>query len=481
MSMLMPRRVTTAVRKAYVTLVIAGGLALLSVQVGLQLRLDSFNCPRQVDGATAGVDERPLSSITWELAGTQERVLRQLHPASASPQSRPLTVDEMVCVQARGRFIESGYETLDKGLFMPVYAVLSLLLAVWVAAQDPGRRRTRLAAASLVLATAVLLGLDVRENSHAIELLQAAERGLASLTVPVVSGLDAIAQATREASLAKWAASAVWSLLLAWVLWCWRPMASTRKIRWVHLASLGLLLGAAALFATSAAKGWHSEVFAVLVDILNVAMSLALAGIVLTAIAIGFTPKGTNASGKDKPQEPSVQLDAEMSGTNSARLADGTSVREFHLEEYRQIRGEVTALLGRIETLFRASIVATATAFALVASNGVGIDSGTLCLKLPPAFLIMGWLVPPIFVLCTGLAALVAHQRINEIAGYLLQLERSLGAPGLGWEAHLHRKQATLKPLAQGLWLLILALAVAGALIGLLTIEQASGGCSLPA
>lgn len=96
--------------------------------------------------------------------------------------------------------------------------------------------------------------------------------------------------------------------------------------------------------------------------------------------------------------------------------------REFYQEEYKQLRSEVIGLLGRIELLFRYSMVVGASVFAWLVSNSMGVTgtSVAICLKLPTMLLWFGWLNPPAFVLCAGLMASTTNTRITEIGGYLL-------------------------------------------------------------
>jgi hypothetical protein len=97
--------------------------------------------------------------------------------------------------------------------------------------------------------------------------------------------------------------------------------------------------------------------------------------------------------------------------------------REFHQEEYKQLRSEVIGLLGRIELLFRYSMVVAASVFAWLLSSSMGVlgpPPVSTYLKLPSSLLYFGWLIPPAFVLCAGLMASTTNKRVNEIGDYLL-------------------------------------------------------------
>ena len=154
--------------------------------------------------------------------------------------------------------------------------------------------------------------------------------------------------------------------------------------------------------------------------------------------------------------------------------------REFHLEEYKQLRTEVTGLLARIELLFRYSMVVAATVFAWLVSNSMGVE-GTLikiCLKLPPHLLWFGWFIAPAFILCAGLMAYTTSKRVNEIGEYLRKLEEVLGrCPPLGWEAHLSGKPSILTPMTKRLWWLLFGLALVATVVALFAVQHASGSC----
>src|SRR6185369_1641845 len=115
-----------------------------------------------------------------------------------------------------------------------------------------------------------------------------------------------------------------------------------------------------------------------------------------------------------------------------------TTEHNFHLEEYKQLRTEVTGLLSRIELLFRYSLLVSATVFAWLLSNSMGVtEELDSCIKLPKVFLAFGWLIPPAFVLCAGLMAATTNTRVIETGEYLRRLEVALGYRALGWESHL--------------------------------------------
>src|SRR6266702_4586599 len=79
--------------------------------------------------------------------------------------------------------------------------------------------------------------------------------------------------------------------------------------------------------------------------------------------------------------------------------------RDFHFGEYTQIRAEAVSLLTRIESLFRYSLIVTATVYAWLIVHTVGLlgpSVGVTCLKLPAQLLKYGWWIPPSFVFLAG-------------------------------------------------------------------------------
>jgi hypothetical protein len=166
--------------------------------------------------------------------------------------------------------------------------------------------------------------------------------------------------------------------------------------------------------------------------------------------------------------------------------------RNFHLEEYKQLRTEVTGLLARIELLFRYSMVVAATIFAWLVSNSLGVlASLQVCLKLPKELLWFAWLMPPIFVASAGFMAWVTHQRVGNIGDYLKELEIALGQHEYGWESFLNGRPAVNgrqamharvvgSPLTNAtarLWWIILGLTLMASGIALCAVFSAAGAC----
>lgn len=145
-----------------------------------------------------------------------------------------------------------------------------------------------------------------------------------------------------------------------------------------------------------------------------------------------------------------------------------TLQKDFHLEEYKQIRGEVAILLTRVENLFRYSLIVTATIYAWLIVHSVGLTSESkVCLKLPASLLNPGWLIPPMFVFLASLIAFAAYWRINQMGSYLEMIENTIGISTLGWQKFLKTKKPVVTGTTIAIWVLLLAAASYGTLVGL--------------
>lgn len=427
------------------------------------------------------------SSLTLELAGSGERLACQLHPVASARATMAPTLAERICIEARIRTRWYELTQIDQPLFMPTYALISLLVAAWIALQPStgkpaspplGRASKRsqvLAATGIVVTTMALLMLDWLENFHAMALLVDAERG--PLTAPHYAALDAAAAKARQASLYKWAATALWASALAWGLFQWHQVAN-RLQRWSRGTAIATFVAAAITFAAAAGLGALSNQLAGPVRALQAGFVLAILAMCTTALAIGATPTTAAAASEDDAASL-LPLSNGETAVESPPPSLTTKESEFHLEEYRQLRSEVVGLLARVELLFRAAMVVAATVFAWLVANSLGVqgDKAANCLKLPRELLWFAWMIPPAFVVCTGLMAVATYRRVTEMGGYLLQLERALGSAAMGWEGYLKRQRTVLAPMTQGLWWLLLLLTIAATLVALITVEQTIGAC----
>lgn len=476
-----------AVRLILLWLAVLGlaAIALVTTQVDGRASRSGCPSPRPVERACLGALEP--SSLTLELAGNGERLACQLHPVARARATMAPTLAERICIEARIRTRWDELTQIDERLFMPTYALLSVLVAAWIALQpspavpasppvvcDPKRSRA-LAAMGIVVTTVVLLMLDGLENSRAMGLLVDAERG--PLTAPHYAALDAAAAEARQASLYKWAATALWASALAWGLLQWQQV-TYRLQRWSRATAIATFAAAAITFAAAAGFGALSNQLAGPVRALQAGFVLAILAMCATALAIGATPTAAAASEGDDASLQQLS-DGETSG-EAPPPSLTTEEREFHLEEYRQLRSEVVGLLARVELLFRAAVVVAATVFGWLVANSLGVqgDNATNCLKLPRELLWFAWLIPSAFVVCSGLMAVVIHRRVTEMGGYLRQLERALGSAAMGWEDHLKLQRSVLAPMTQSLWWLLLLLTIAAMLVALITVEQTIGACS---
>lgn len=145
----------------------------------------------------------------------------------------------------------------------------------------------------------------------------------------------------------------------------------------------------------------------------------------------------------------------------------------FHLEEYKQLREEVKSLLGRIELLFRYSIIVSAVVYSWLALNTIGTGvfepnkTQEFCLKYPFSLVVIGWLIPVVFVACMAVMARAAGTRVAETGEYLAKIEQRLGESGFGWENYLKRKAALITGTTSFVWLLLFLATVLATTAGL--------------
>jgi len=456
-------------------LVVLGVLAMAYMTGQIESRAQRTSCPTAQVGSLDCVGGLAPSSLTLELAGSGHQLVCQLHPEHMSMPTP--TVAERMCVEARIQQRWDELARLDKQLFMPLYGGLSLLLAAWIALHAP--RKTPFwgtghrSAVGIVISTLLLLALDSIENKQAMALLVASERG--SLVSSAATRFDDAAAQARWASLAKWAATVIWTALLAWGLSEWQPR-SRRLARWPGKLSILALVLASLSLAAGVAVGAFSVDIAGPVHWLRAGFNAAFVGSGAATLAIVFSPPDKiprRDSRQLSPPEPSSRIDI------AVPYLKNDKIREFHLEEYRQLRGEVIGLMTRIEQLFRGAIVVSALGFTWLVTSSLGVDVGKteVCLKLPRELLWFGWFIPPSFVLCTALVSWITFRRVTETGGYLYQLERALGHRLLGWEAYLSRLSGTVTLVTGGMWFLLFFLSAVASVIGLATVGQAIVGC----
>lgn len=157
------------------------------------------------------------------------------------------------------------------------------------------------------------------------------------------------------------------------------------------------------------------------------------------------------------------------------------SAREFHLEEFKHMKLEISALLARIETLARLGLVVSAAVFSWLATQGFGpgTTEGTWCTKLPRELFIPAWYLPAAYAVLSGLAAFTTYWRGRQVGDYLRHVERALGATGLGWERTLHPKSPILAATAFIFWGLLVLGTLLGGLVGHRFVEnRANASCA---
>jgi hypothetical protein len=460
-----------ALNACVVGVALAGGAALLGLSAHQQQRLASADCPLSADGLG-------LSAGRFELAGTVARA-RSLLDTAPPGQARPAPdTAQRVCLAAREQFLRDSYQTLDAGLFMPLYALLTVLL-VASAQAGPDGARPRVAAAALGALTALLI-LDAIENQRALALLDQLgptlmQPGPAAAPSPE---MERAAQNARQASLVKWAASALWCVSLAWAVaqgWPW-----ARRRGWTRLGQRGSAVALALsglILGTTAVWGWiQPDAFDSLLRGVGLGMGAAIVGLLLAVLVLAWeqlarpprqppTPPPETAR---PPPEPPRHGPAEQDPRHS-----------FHLEEYRQIRSEVVGQLARIEGLARGSVVACAVAYSWLVSESLGVEGKppTDCLRLPQEMLVFAWWLPPALVLVAALLAAVLASRVRTTGQYLHRLEQALGQPPLGWEAHLQPQRSTVTAATAAVWGLLLALSLSATILGQTRIVQADRAC----
>jgi hypothetical protein len=261
--------------------------------------------------ALACLDGLRPSILTAELAGTPARWACQLQRREPV---HTMSLPQAACAEMRGLRLREEIVGFDNGFFIPLYAVLSLLVVGWAAAcvreagkaatavttlttgktQIAGGRRFAMAALVLALATGALVALDKRENRHAVQMLDmlAAAGAVAAggQGAPAAQGLAADqAGVARRVSLDKWASTALWAAALAWAYaLTLRPGAARHAGGWWRLAWIvpPSAMGFAALaFAAGTAMGLAGEGLRGPVGAIGAGMATALGGMLSAAVA----------------------------------------------------------------------------------------------------------------------------------------------------------------------------------------------------
>ena len=160
-------------------------------------------------------------------------------------------------------------------------------------------------------------------------------------------------------------------------------------------------------------------------------------------------------------------------------LALDDTMQDFHLEEYKQVKGEAFLLLARLEALFRYAIIVVAATYTWLITNTLGLlPSLAACLKAPKTLVILGWLVPPLFVAAAGIASKIGRDRVDTFGAYLKRVEDVLGHPLLGWEKHLAKSGDTITKTGMTAWYGLLAVTFVASLLGAVIVLGACAACT---
>lgn len=131
-------------------------------------------------------------------------------------------------------------------------------------------------------------------------------------------------------------------------------------------------------------------------------------------------------------------------------------IREFHLEEFRQLKAEIAVLLLRIGSLFRYSMISSTIIYSwLLTASTQSTKLGT-CLKIPAELLTYATIIPPIYV---GSSLFIAHHtnlQIKVIGKYIKKTENYFAARELGWEQYWSIEKPSLTKFFQGVWTFLL-------------------------
>jgi FtsH-binding integral membrane protein len=126
--------------------------------------------------------------------------------------------------------------------------------------------------------------------------------------------------------------------------------------------------------------------------------------------------------------------------------------RDFHVEEFRQIKAEISTLLERVASLFKYGLIGSAAIYAWFLTR---LAEPTFQ-KMPELFLYAS-LIPPMMVFFFGVLAMVTYKQVDEMGGYLQKVEQALGNVALGWETYMRRREGVLLPTLLIFYVVLLA------------------------
>lgn len=125
-------------------------------------------------------------------------------------------------------------------------------------------------------------------------------------------------------------------------------------------------------------------------------------------------------------------------------------VREFRLEEFKQLKTEVLKLSDMLASLTQWMVAGVAALIAWLLTNGFGIDEHGRCLLIPGSPLYWAWWLPLGIVAAFAVIAFLVAWRMKHFGGYLSHLEKYLGNCGTigkffyGWEEYFSTRSAVI-------------------------------------
>ena len=128
--------------------------------------------------------------------------------------------------------------------------------------------------------------------------------------------------------------------------------------------------------------------------------------------------------------------------------------RQFHLEEFRKLNGEILELTKSASQTF---------SFAVAASGAIFVWLLTSTSPQPVRDLGLG--IPLLLTIVLGWMARSRARRIIQMGDYLRRLEVSLGHPALGWERFFARQSSVVRRAATSAWILLFLGNLAGGLL----------------
>lgn len=139
----------------------------------------------------------------------------------------------------------------------------------------------------------------------------------------------------------------------------------------------------------------------------------------------------------------------------------------FSLEQYKLVYGELSAIMIRLQELFRYGLIGIAIMYSWVIGQAFGADECGQFLKLPIGVIVTGLLLPPAFILYAIAVSGMAGRLIKWMYAYLHRCETTLGYSDLSYSEHSRKKQSEIDRAMKIAWAspLIVAVAASGYLI----------------